>query len=113
MMRLVFYHCATDKNSSYWGSTTVQRTATVVKSLTRFVPVVITLKNNLMSHSLKSLFLPLFFNVMTTGMNLVRLLTTVAVLCTVVEHPPHHSKVEGSSLAAGRQKITKNCNFSE
>jgi hypothetical protein len=50
---------------------------------------------------------------MTTGTNEVRLLTTVAVLCTVVEHSPHHSKVVGSSLAAGRQKITKNCNFSE
>jgi hypothetical protein len=37
----------------------------------------------------------------------VRHLTIVAVLCTVVEHSPHHSKVEGSSLAAGRQKVAK------
>jgi hypothetical protein len=44
---------------------------------------------------------------MTTGMNQVRLLTTKAVLCTVVEHLPHNSKVEGSSLAAGRQKVAK------
>jgi hypothetical protein len=46
------------------------------------------------------------FNVMTTGMNLVRLLPTVAVLITLVEHSPHH-KVEGLSLAAGRQKVAK------
>ncbi len=44
---------------------------------------------------------------MTAGTNLVRLLTTVAVLCTVVEHSHHPSKVEGSSLAAGRQKVAK------
>jgi hypothetical protein len=45
---------------------------------------------------------------MTTGTNQVRLLTTVAVVSTVVEHSPHHFKVVGSSLAAGRQKIAKN-----
>jgi hypothetical protein len=50
---------------------------------------------------------------MTTGMNLMRLLTIVVVLCTVVEHSRHHSMVVGSSLAPGRQKIAKNSNCSE
>jgi hypothetical protein len=48
---------------------------------------------------------------MTTGTNQVRPLSTVAVVSTVVEYSNHNFKVEGSSLAAGRQKIAKNSNF--